>query len=175
MADAASARLFLALWPDDDVRARLREHRDAWGWPTGARPVDEASLHLTLHFIGPFARARIDALGAALATVPAGRLVLRGAADALWPGGIAVLRLADDPALATLHRRLGDVLAGFDVALDARPFAPHVTLARKARGAARPEQPAEFEWSADAFSLVESRPGRPEPYAVLRSFAAARE
>jgi RNA 2',3'-cyclic 3'-phosphodiesterase len=161
------ARLFLALWPDDAVRARLAAYRDAWRWPAGAKPVADEKLHLTLHFIGAFARDRIAALGEALAEVELEPLGLRAGSAEIWRGGIAVLSVAPAPALTALHARLGAALAGVGIALEARPFAPHVTLARKARGAEPPGDAAEIEWTARAPVLVESMRVPPSTYRVL--------
>jgi len=66
MTDAGTVRLFTALWPDAAVRARLVALRDAWRWPAGARPVADAKLHATLHFMGSFRRDRQAALREAL-------------------------------------------------------------------------------------------------------------
>jgi len=64
------ARLFLALWPTPAVRGKLLAWRDAFDWPPGSALVAPEKLHLTLHFIGPVVRERIDevAEGLALAT-----------------------------------------------------------------------------------------------------------
>jgi len=162
-------RLFTALWPDAAVRARLAAESDAWRWPPRARRVAAAKMHLTLHFIGAFARDRVDALAAALATVePAPGSALRATRREVWRGGIAVLLFAEDAALRALHAALGAVVAGFGVALDPRPFSPHVTFARGARGAAPPLLPPELAWQARGFALVESAAGG--DYRVLRAF-----
>ncbi len=163
-------RLFLALWPDAALRARLGGYRDAWRWPAGARPVPDASLHLTLHFIGDFARARIDALAARLGTVTPETIALKTLGAEVWRGGIAVLRVEAEPRLAALHARLGVALAGLGVPLDPRPFSPHVTLARKARQAEPSAAEAGFIWHASGFALVESVRGARVPYEVLRTF-----
>jgi 2'-5' RNA ligase len=171
--DDGSARLFTALWPDAAVRTRLAVLRDAWRWPEGVRAVADANLHLTLHYLGAFARARLSELEERLTVLPAQRMRLHADVPEIWRGGIAVLRFALDPALATLHEQIGGALASLGVALDARPFAPHVTMARRARGAVAPAAPAALEWPASSFVLVESV-ARPEPcYRVLRSFGDA--
>lgn len=174
MSDRDPARLFLALWPEAALRARLAAYRDAWRWPSRAKPVDDATLHLTLHFIGAFARPRIPALAAALAAVPVREIVLRPGEAEVWKGGIAVLRIDGDPALPELHERLGAVLADAGIALDPRPFAPHVTLARKAARAEVPAERPALDWHADGFALVESLPGRTARYEVLLRFGAPR-
>src|SRR4051794_27729820 len=87
------ARLFLALWPDPALRARLCRRRDAWRWPPGARPVPDERLHLTLHYIGAFARRNVTALGNSLAAVSIEPTTLRALDEEVWRGGVAVLRL----------------------------------------------------------------------------------
>jgi 2'-5' RNA ligase len=171
--DDGSARVFTALWPDAAVRTRLAVLRDAWRWPEGVRPVADANLHLTLHYLGAFARARLFELEERLTVLPAQRMRLHADVPEIWRGGIAVLRVAVDPALVALHEGIGGALASLGVALDARPFAPHVTMARRARGAVAPAAPAALEWPARSFVLVESVTG-PEPcFRVLRSFGDA--
>jgi|KBSMisStandDraft_5_1062788.scaffolds.fasta_scaffold95521_4 2'-5' RNA ligase len=164
------ARLFVALWPDPDIRAQLSRRRDAWRWPAAAKPVADDRLHLTLHFIGAFGRTQIAALDRLLKAVALEPATLRACDEEVWRGGIAVLRFAGDSSLAALHRRLGAVLADLGVTVDPRPFSPHVTVARRARGAERPADPAAIEWRADTFALVESLGVAGTGYRVLQSY-----
>jgi 2'-5' RNA ligase len=173
MSERDPVRLFLALWPEPALRARLAAYRDEWHWPAGAKPVADATLHLTLHFIGALALDRVPGLAASLAAVAAPDTVLRPAAAEVWKGGIAVLRIDADAALAELHERLGSVLASAGIPVDARPFAPHVTLARKAARAEPPSEPAAFQWHANSFVLAESIARASAPYEVLSRFGAA--
>jgi len=161
------ARLFTAFWPEPAARAQLADESSAWQWPPAARPLAAAKLHLTLHFIGAFPRARIDALSDALALLAPAPLALAASGRQIWRGGIAVLVFAPDAALERLHAAIGGVVAGFGVALDPRPFEPHVTLARSARRAVPPAHPPALEWHARGFALVESAGG---DYGVLRAF-----
>jgi len=167
--ESATARLFVALWPDAEVRASLAAYRDAWRWPPGARPVADQNLHATLHFIGGFAREHIAEMRASLAAVHAEAPTLKPGSAEIWRGGGAVLTLHRDPRLIGLHERVGAVLAGLGVALDERPFTAHVTLARKARRAAAPEALPTVEWRATAIALVESVGGQ-APYRVLQAW-----
>jgi 2'-5' RNA ligase len=173
MTDSPTLRLFTALWPEPEVRAQLAAHRDGWTWPASARRVADEKLHATLHFIGGFPRDDVVALGEALGDVRMDPLTLAPASTEVWRGGIAVLTLGGDPALTALHERIGAVLGGFGVALDARPFAPHVTLARKAWHAKPPAARPAIAWAARSFSLVASLPGRGgATYAVLSTWSA---
>lgn len=173
VSDRDPARLFLALWPEALVRRQLAAYRDAWRWPPGARPVADETLHVTLHFIGAFARACVPALVASLACVPVPRMRLRAGAAEVWKGGIAVLRVDGGPALMALHARLGALLSQSGVALDERPFSPHVTLARKAAAAVAPGATPTLAWSAGGFALVESVPGAAARYEVMERFPAS--
>jgi 2'-5' RNA ligase len=165
-----AAPLFLAVWPDAAARAQLAAYRDGWRWPPGARPVADAKLHLTLRFIGVFDRARIAALAGALARVATLPTVLRADRPEVWRGGIAVLRLSADAHLLALHGATGKVLHAEGVALDPRPFAPHVTLARRARGSAAPSEAAALAWPVRGFTLVESVRAPSARYDVIASF-----
>lgn len=161
MASAPPApRLFLALWPDGSVRGALARWRDQWTWPAGAAPTRTDRLHLTLHFIGAVPAGRLEALGAALSRVAPADFTLEFGSAQLWPGGIAVLcPLAVPEPLRSLHARLATVLDGFGLPVDARPFRPHVTLARKARQASVPADGPSMQWQVkDGFVLVQSMP-----------------
>ena len=125
---------------------------------------------MTLHFIGPVARERLDSIAEALA-VPTGSFELRFGRAELWPGGIAVLSPLGCPeGLRALHRRLGDALRTLGLPTEARPYRPHVTFARKAAGAALRHEPTTLRWRVRSHALVESRPGRAGGYVVLRRY-----
>ena len=167
------ARLFLTLWPDDAVRAALAAQRDRWQWPRGATPVASARLHLTLHFIGDVARERIAPLCAALAA-PFRPFELTLGVPRLWPHGIAVLEpLTLAPALVTLQRDLGAALTAAGLAPEARPFRPHVTLARRAAGAMCPADGPLLQWRVGHYALMESTPGPTGGYTLLTAWPAA--
>jgi RNA 2',3'-cyclic 3'-phosphodiesterase len=153
-------RLFLGLWPDDEGRASLLAHAQAWDWPPSARRTRPERLHVTLHFIGDVAAARLPELRQALqVTCTAGELTLDR--PTVWPGGIAVLEAQRiPPELAALHAGLGNALRALDLPVESRPWRPHVTLARKAFGAHPPMAPQPVRWSATpGYVLVESLPG----------------
>lgn len=164
-------RLFIALWPDPALRRALAEQRDRWRWPAAARPVPDDKLHLTLHFIGALQRERLPALGAALAGVELQPTAFVLDRAALWGSGIASLEpSAPVPALAELQAAIGDALRGCAIEPEARAWRPHVTLARRARGAHKPAGPCAVEWPVDGFELMLSRLGAAGGYAVLERY-----
>ncbi|NUZ06423.1 RNA 2',3'-cyclic phosphodiesterase [Piscinibacter koreensis] len=167
--DPATARLFLALWPDDATRAALARCRDAWTWGPNARPQPDPKLHLTLHFLGDVAVEAMAGLGAALPRFGAGFELAFGRA-AVWSNGVAALEPGDAvPALSSLHERIGGALASCSIAVEARAFRPHVTLARRAHGSTPPAAPARIGWRVDRYVLVQSLPGTGR-YVVLAGF-----
>jgi RNA 2',3'-cyclic 3'-phosphodiesterase len=151
-------RLFTALWPAEATRAALLAHADAWSWPAAARRTRPERLHVTLHFLGSVEAELVPALKKRLNVAWAGCELLLDRPQ-VWPGGIAVIEASEvPPALAALHARLGERLEGLGLALEARRYRPHVTLARKAFGARPPT--AAVRWQAGpAFALVQSLPG----------------
>lgn len=168
----ASTRLFLALWPDEAVRAQLAAWRDAWTWPRGAAPVATPKLHLTLHFLGSLPTERLPELQEGFA-LPCEPFELELGKPALWHHGIAVLEpQREPPALLDLHARLGEALLRLGLRPEERSYRPHVTLARRAAGAVMPDGGPAITWQAKGYALVESRPGEDGSYLVLRDYSA---
>jgi len=134
-------RLFFALWPDEALRQRLQEAAIAIPIEAGGRRVPGANLHLTLHFIGNvyfehvqgfFKKPRVAWLG------------------------------CDNPpaALGELHRQLGKRLQAChfhssNFQPEARPYHPHVTVARKSGSIAADACFAPIDWPVTGFALVE--------------------
>lgn len=157
-------RAFVAIPLASETRAALAAYAAALDLP-GARLVDPADLHVTVHFLGAVADAHAAALAAALvrpcAAVPAFRLRLAGVRLAprrrprmVWAG-------LDAPVeFAALAQAVAGAAAPF--APDARvprPQAPHVTLARlrqPPRRAALPEPLVAREIDVDECTLVRS-------------------
>jgi len=152
-------RLFLGLWPGPEEHAALRQHLAQWQWPPPARRTPPERLHITLHFIGDVPADRVPLLRRELA-VPWAGCTLRLDRAEVWPGGIAVLEAQTVPdALADLQARLAEALVRLELPVESRRYRPHVTLARKARGAKPPAADA-IRWTAPpAYLLLRSVPG----------------
>lgn len=163
MTSPSTRRLFVALWPDDAVRAALASARDRWTWSASARPTPTANLHVTLVFLGAVEARRATALIDAL-PVRFEPFTLVFDRPALWDHGIAALEPSGDwPALAALQAALAERTATLGFRLEARRYRPHVTLARDARGSRPPGADGVVVWPVSSYALIESRGGR---YAV---------
>lgn len=137
-------RLFIAVRLPEPLRtalgedcARLSRELEFAKW------VHPEDYHITLQFLGDTGRERIpaliDALKAAAAEASPFKLELSragtfGTAKAprvLW-AGVA----GDRTALEALHRRVVAATGPLGFVPENRPYSPHITLARKYRGAA---------------------------------------
>lgn len=155
------ARLFFALWPDERARAILAGLAREVAGRCGGRAVPAANLHLTLVFLGEVDPARIATLRGAADGVAGSAFdlaldVVGGfrRAGVAWagcrrpPAGLLALQSA-------LERRVRE--AGHSP--DARPYAPHLTLARRARVPVEAAGIETVAWRVGAFALVESARG----------------
>lgn len=161
MAEGATERLFFALWPDAAVRAALeRAGREAF--VGSGRLVPAARLHMTLAFLGDVSGGTRDCLMEACnhLHLPPFDLRLDGIG---WWRRSQVLWAGCDPVPAPL----GALVAAIHGAMthcglepESRPFAAHVTLARKVRRGGRAALTAPILWPVDRFALVRSDPER---------------
>lgn len=122
-------RLFVALPLSPAAVADLAAARPAAS--AGVRVVRPSSLHVTLHYIGD---GDLGATAEALSVVscPAFALDLRGVGRFGGQGRETILWAGVEPsdALTRLHHEIGDALGAVGFRPEARPFRPHVTLAR---------------------------------------------
>jgi 2'-5' RNA ligase len=126
-------RLFFALWPDEAARQALEALSREVALVTQASPVPAAKIHLTLAFLGEVAADRLpEALGAARQTRGAPFTLALDRVGSFRRARVAWAGTAVAPApLMELQRALAAHLAARGFSLEAREFAPHVTLARK--------------------------------------------
>ena len=151
-------RLFFALWPDPATRAAIAALARDVGRETGGRAVAPANVHLTLAFLGEQPAEMVPKLRASAAAVELSAFRLALDEVGSWRNtGIAWLGASETPdALAALHGGLARALASLGIALEARPFAPHLTLARRIATAVRRRLPQPVVWNVTSFALVVS-------------------
>jgi len=167
---AASQRLFFALWPDDRVRAGLDalvgglpEHR--------GRLVHPQDRHITLVFLGDVSVDRRACVEEAARRVSAGPCELRIDQVGYWPRPRILWCGASQvpEPLLQLVSALQRELEACGFRPETRPYAPHVTLARKARKVPNYLLSESISWPVRELVLVASSIDGPPPrYQVLR-------
>jgi 2'-5' RNA ligase len=154
-------RLFFATWPDDacsrSIEALLPTVREA----SGGKAVPLSKVHMTLVFLGEVGEAERDRaveVGEAMKGrrfwMEIDRLGAFRRAGVAWAGASA-----PPTELLKLQSGLAAGLRDAGFVLEDRPFAPHLTLARKIERALSPAEIAPIAWTVDAFTLVRSETG----------------
>lgn len=126
-------RAFFALVPDDEVRRQFSSLARDVARRSRGRAVSGDHVHLTIAFIGDVADTAIPALRAIGDALPRAGAMLEFDTLGAWrASGVAWIAPQEIPApLLLMHRTLSEALAGAGFSVDARPFRPHVTLARR--------------------------------------------
>ena len=169
-------RLFFAAWPDERAAAKLERWAREASRATGGRVTRAQTIHLTLAFLGEVPADRVPAAAdaAGRVSVPAHAFVIEEARfwshnRIVWAGPTEL------PApLGELAAQLRRELQAEGFRLEARPFAAHVTLIRKAREpGALPPLP-QITWPVTEFVLVCSTLAREgSRYEVIGRYALA--
>lgn len=151
-------RLFFAFWPDEQTREALfRSCRKAVRG-SGGRPVAAENLHVTLAFLGFVPDSGLADLVAAASALDGSAFGVCFDRVAHWPRPQVLVALSSvpPPAAAALAASLWRRLTPLGFNMDARPYQPHVTLARKVRRPGRDLDMRPVNWPVTGLSLVES-------------------
>jgi 2'-5' RNA ligase len=153
-----SERLFFALWPDPALLQALRARLDAIVAEVEGKPQRPDQWHITLEFMGQVPRERQPALRAAADCVRQSPITIEFDRVEHWrkPQVVCLVASRVPPRLAVLVTQLHAALLAEGFTLDARPFCPHLTLARKVRAAADALLEPPFLWQSTGFALVRS-------------------
>jgi 2'-5' RNA ligase len=147
-------RLFLALWPDDETRARLAEVACEWS----RRPIAAASMHMTLHFLGACTVEEQQCYTKVVSGITCEPFEINMDYLGVWRRArIQWLGSSEPPAaLMGLVDRLGQALTGCGYQIEKRPFVPHVTLARNVKKPLVKVGLPAIRWVVREFVLAES-------------------
>ena len=155
-------RLFFALWPDAAARDAFAVLAQELALRSGGKPVPPAKIHLTVAFLGDLGEDRLEA--ARRAAEGGGWKAFDVTLDQV--GSFRGARVGwagcrePAPGLIELQSGLSGRLVEAGFALDDRPYAAHVTLARKIVRPI-PTSPSEpVTWRASELALVRSELGR---------------
>ncbi len=125
-------RVFLAIPLDDATRSAIESVTIPTDCPL--RQIRPDELHVTLHFLGEVTDKKLTDLRALLRQLHAGHFTLslrsagffggNGRPEILWVGA------EQHPTLIELHSVLAACLRSLDIAVEDRPYSPHLTIAR---------------------------------------------
>ncbi len=152
-------RLFFALWPDDAVRKQLHQrYLTMQGLQGQGRPLQNANLHITLHFLGNVALDEIDCF-----IDRARRVITHAFSLKLTHTGyfkkpkIVWIGMDDVPQeLSRLHASLAKQIRHCGFKPEQRPYCPHVTMARKVTRDPGDSEIQPITWQVDRFVLIRS-------------------
>lgn len=170
---AGKRRLFFALWPDESVRRELVRVQSSLP-RHGGRENHPNDLHVTLVFLGAVESERqacVEAVASGIQSRPFDLLIDQ--VDYWSRPRIPWCGPSEIPGpLSALVADLKEGLRRCEFEPETRPYAPHVTLARKARPIAPFPLEKSMAWPVREFVLAESNPNASQPvYSVLRRWA----
>lgn len=159
----STVRLFFAIWPDREVQQEMAESVQQIGLESlcGGRKTRVENIHLTLVFIGEVDADRVEALRQAASQAEKLRI---GTFDLVfdslryWRHNQIVYASVGNVPQELMHLVNGLQFAVFNAgfALEDRPYAPHVTLVKRASCRALPELPRPLVWQVREWVLVKS-------------------
>jgi 2'-5' RNA ligase len=155
-------RLFVALWPADDLRAELVRVTRDYAAASGGRLVPAENLHITLAFLGSIGESRLEAIKQVMGRVAVEPFELLFGKIAWWePQRLLCLEPeAGHDRIGALVEKLRTSLreSGFEV--ETRIFRPHVTLAREVTRECRVGSTEPIRWPVQRIELIDSKPGK---------------
>jgi 2'-5' RNA ligase len=164
-------RLFLALWPDEELRANLTDLTRSLERCTAGKWMRPDNLHVTLAFLGNVEEDRFPVIREIAAGSVGESFVLGFERAEFWRRSeIVCLAPTETPdALASLADELTRSFRDSGFPMENRPYRPHLTLARQGRCDWAFRTLSEpLIWSVSSFVLVESRMSREGSTYVVR-------
>jgi RNA 2',3'-cyclic 3'-phosphodiesterase len=154
----ATARVFFALWPNEAVREQFMQWAKLLHEICGGSITKPGNLHITLAFLGNVAVSRLDELKALASKLGGSAFSLDFTAPGYWRHNRIAWAAPDETpqVLSDLVKKLECSLQIAGFSFDERPYAPHLTLLRKARWDPPPYSFKNIKWEISEFVLVRS-------------------
>lgn len=151
-------RLFLALWPDDELRKHIKRNSKSLLRHGGGRPVALENIHITLVFLGNVDQQQQACIEQVADSVQCPIFELRLDKAGHWPRP-RVLWLGCEETPGALKKLVADLYQGIrrcGLELDSRPYQAHLTLMRKVNKPPADLTVEPVAWPLDRFVLVKS-------------------
>lgn len=151
------ARLFFALWPDEETRTQLDKVAQQFK-NEDIRQVKKSNLHITLEFLGEVSdeirQNLIDEISKLQGNAFSLELTTVGwwkKPQILWIGTHQIPR-----PLLNLVKRIKSCVKQQGLKPDQRVYNPHVTIARKVKCKKVLESQFTIQWNVSSFALIVS-------------------
>ena len=133
MTETQSQRLFVALWPEDEVRTKLSNKQLELNLGDYGRLVPATNLHITMLFLGDVPINEIPEIETFVKSIELTPFSFSISKIGFWPHNKIVWAGSEDTK-AELEDLSNQIQIGLKrYVSDRRRFTPHVTLARKVR------------------------------------------
>jgi 2'-5' RNA ligase len=161
--------LFFAILPSEHARTALADVAEGLGRELGGRPTPAEKVHLTLVYLGATPTARVGQARQAAGAFVASGFDLHFERLGYWPHNRIVWAGTKEApeGLLALQGWLESALRAQGFELETRPYAPHITLVRRARQRMAGREIAPVSWRAERFCLMRSAASR---YTVLEEW-----
>ncbi len=155
MNEPETQRLFVALWPNHEVRNQLVDIQAEFGLSKLGRLVPAHNLHITLQFLGDVTIAEVDPTKRFVNDLQFSPFSIEFDCVGSWPRN-EVAWVGSKMPCQQLDGLVATIRGGLsDGSRKARKFVPHITLARKVRR--KLHQPIKpLHWPVDRVDLIRS-------------------
>lgn len=153
-----SKRLFFALWPDDVVVKKIKQHVLKYVMDCQGKIVKQHNWHITLAYFGSADADTQSCLEAHAEKITAQPFELNLTKCGFWQRPkVAWLAPADIPdALQQLVHELQHEITACGFTIEERDYSPHLTLVKKAKSTPALEKVSPIKMKVSSFCLVES-------------------
>ncbi|MBL1141839.1 MAG: RNA 2',3'-cyclic phosphodiesterase [Proteobacteria bacterium] len=159
------ARLFFALWPNDEVRKELRKVSNLYK-DENIRLTKNSNLHITLEFLGEVSEQDQAELIQQTNNIISKPFSFELTSIGYWPKP-GILWIAPEiipDELLNLVKQIQTMVKQQGLRIDERPYKPHVTIARKVKWHTVTKKSIHLPWIVSSFALIVSKPGNSGVY-----------
>ncbi len=152
-------RLFLALWPEETVVRKIKQHAIKHFSACQGRVLDKHNWHITLAYFGASDATTQACIEKQVAKIKAQAFELSLSQCGFWKKpAVAWIAPAVIPAeLMQLALDVQQSLVACGYKPEERAYQPHVTLVRKAKRVPAVKEIQAIAWRVTSFCLVESK------------------
>lgn len=169
----STKRLFFALWPDDDVVQKIKQHALKQFLDCQGKILKQSNWHITLAYFGASDAATQACLEEQVKTITSQAFELSLSKCGYWPrpqvAWLAPDKIPDELKQLTYDLQHAIIPCGFKA--ETREYLPHITLVRKAKYNPAALEIRPITMKVSRFCLVESKTyAEGAQYKVLKSW-----